>query len=83
MDIVGAQADDDEQDFIRSVCEKEIVSGENLLAQFAPLIIEICSSPAKYPDPKVFVNLEITYRSNYILFLLNFLILIWDSLLKN
>ena len=26
MDVIGAQADDEEQDFIRSVCEKEILS---------------------------------------------------------
>ena len=53
MDVIGAQADDEEQDFIRNVCEKEVLSGENLLGMFAPLIIDICSSPAKYPDPKV------------------------------
>ena len=53
MDIIGAQADDEEQDFIRNVCEKEILSEENLLGLFAPLIVDICSSPIKYPDAKV------------------------------
>ena len=53
MDVIGAQADDEEQDFIRNVCEKETLSGENLLGMFAPLIIDICNSPNKYPDPKV------------------------------
>ena len=53
MDVIGAQADDEEQDFIRSVCEKEILSGDNLLGMFAPLIKDICSSPLQYPDPQV------------------------------
>ena len=56
MGVVGAEADDAEQDFIKSVCEKEIVTGENLLAQFAPIIVDICSSPTKYPDPKVYLK---------------------------
>ena len=53
MDVVGAQADDDEQEFIKNICEKEILSGDNLLGLFAPLLIDICSSPIKYPDSKV------------------------------
>ena len=53
MDVIGAQADDEEQDFIRNVCEKEVLSVENLLGMFAPLIKDICSSPMRFPDPKV------------------------------
>ena len=55
-DIMGAEADDAEAEFIRSVCEKEVVSGSgspgaNLLATFAPVIVEICSDPVnKYPN---------------------------------
>lgn len=60
MDVIGAQADDEEQDFIRSVCEKEILSGDNLLGLFSPLIKDICSSPTQYPDPKV------TWFKNYV-----------------
>ena len=37
----------------RSVCETEIVTGDNLLALFAPAIIEICLKPDKYPDAKL------------------------------
>ena len=53
---MGAEADDAEAEFIRSVCEKEVVSGSgspgaNLLATFAPVIVEICSDPVnKYPN---------------------------------
>ena len=53
MDVVGAQADDDEQEFIKNICEKELLSGDSLLGLFAPLLIDICSSPIKYPDSKV------------------------------
>jgi condensin complex subunit 1 len=53
MDVIGAQADDEEQDFIRKVCEQELLSGDNLLGLFAPLIKDICSSPLQYPDPQV------------------------------
>ena len=53
MDVVGAQADDDEQEFIKNICEKELLSADSLLGLFAPLLIDICSSPIKYPDSKV------------------------------
>jgi hypothetical protein len=56
MDIIGAQADDEEQDFIRNVCEKEVLSVENLLGMFVPLIKDICSSPTRFPDPKVLIK---------------------------
>merc|ERR1711997_1221889 len=51
--VVGAEADDQEAEYIRSVCETEIVTGENLLALFTPAIIEICLHPNKYPDTKL------------------------------
>ena len=71
MDIIGAQADDEEQDFIRNVSEKEVLSGDNLLGMFAPLIIDICNSPVKYPDPKVwrlknYVSLSFIYLKSLI-----------------
>merc|ERR1711997_1137564 len=53
MDVVGAQADDDEQEFIKNICEKELLSGDSLLGLFAPLLIDICSSPIKYPESKL------------------------------
>ena len=51
MGIVGAEADDAEAEFIRNVCEKEILYGSTLLASMAPLVLAICSNPTKYPDP--------------------------------
>ena len=53
MGCVGAEADDAEAEYIRNVCEKEIVTGTNLLALFAPSIIEVCLYPHKYPDSKL------------------------------
>ena len=53
MGVVGAEADDAEGEYIKSVCEKEIVTGSNLLALFAPAIIEVCLYPHKYPDTKL------------------------------
>ena len=56
-EIVGAEADDAEAEFIRSVCEKEVVSSSgtaagNLLAAFAPVIVDVCSNPNKYSHPR-------------------------------
>ena len=49
MGVVGAEADDAEAEFIRNVCEKEIMYGRTLLANITPLITAICSNPSKYP----------------------------------
>jgi len=49
-DVIGAEADDAEAEYIRSVCETEIVAGGNLLSLFTPAIIEVCLNPNKYPD---------------------------------
>jgi len=51
MGCVGAEADDAEAEFIRHVCEKEILFGNSLLASLSPLIMTVCSNPTKYPDP--------------------------------
>jgi len=51
MSCVGAEADDAEAEFIRHVCEKEILFGPTLLTALTPLILTICSNPSKYPDP--------------------------------
>ena len=53
MGVVGAEADDTEAEYIRAVCEKEVVTGTNWLSVFTPAIIEICLHPQKYPDPKL------------------------------
>ena len=51
MGVVGAEADDAEAEFIRTVCEKEVLYGGSLLAAMCPLISSICSNPSKFPDP--------------------------------
>jgi len=50
MGCVGAEADDAEAEFIRNVCEKEILSTECLLGSLASLLITVCSNPSKYTD---------------------------------
>jgi len=50
MGVVGAVADDAEAEYIREVCEKEVVTGDTLLKFLAPLILNICSNPAKFPN---------------------------------
>ena len=52
LEIVGAEADDTEFEFIRNVCESEVVtSPDSLISLFLPLIQDICANPTKYPDP--------------------------------
>ena len=54
MGVMGAEADDAEAEYIRTVCEKEVVTGtENLLSLFAKPLIEVCMYPHKYPDTKL------------------------------
>ena len=50
MGVMGAEADDAESEFIRSVCEKEMLFGDTLLNCFTPLLVAICSNPVKYAD---------------------------------
>jgi len=58
MGVMGAEADDAEVEFIRVVCEKELVCekdhtdmGTNLLYLISPLILAVCKNPSKYKDP--------------------------------
>ena len=39
--VVGAEADDTEAEFIRNLCEKKSVTGDNLLALLSPIIVEV------------------------------------------
>lgn len=53
-ELVGAVADDDEAEYVRKICETEIVTGgESLLSLLAPLVVHVNSNPAKYPDPSL------------------------------
>lgn len=57
---MGAEADDTEAEYIRSVCEKNTVTGDNLLALFAPLVIEMCTNTSKYSNPKLRASASLT-----------------------
>ena len=54
---MGAEADDTEAEYIRSVCEKNTVTGDNLLALFAPLVIEMCTNTS---NPKLRASASLT-----------------------
>ena len=54
LEVVGAEADDTEFEFIRNVCESEVVtSPDTLIPVFLPLVQDICANPAKYPEPNL------------------------------
>eukprot|EP00794_Sanderia_malayensis_P003745 gene3745-4267_t len=53
MGVGGAAAEDVEAEFIRNICEKDLVTGDNLLAIFGPLLLAICSNPKKYADEEL------------------------------
>lgn len=46
--LEGAQAEDTDADFILNILEKNIVTGNGFLAQFAPIIVQICERPDIY-----------------------------------
>ncbi|PIK49363.1 putative condensin complex subunit 1 [Apostichopus japonicus] len=53
MGLTGATADDAEAEFIRKICDTEIVNGPNLLGAIEPLMVHILSNPNKYSDPSL------------------------------
>ncbi|XP_047488430.1 condensin complex subunit 1-like isoform X2 [Penaeus chinensis] len=53
MGLTGAVADDMEAEYIRSICETEIVKADNLLALVKPVILAVCTNPAKYADAEL------------------------------
>ncbi|KAL4220856.1 meiotic chromosome condensation [Mactra antiquata] len=53
MGLAGAAAEDAESEYIRKICEKEIVTGTTLLAAFGPLLKAVCSNHQKYPSPEL------------------------------
>lgn len=48
MGLVGAVADDTEAEYIRFVCETEILNDDNLLGMIKPLVWTLCTNPDKY-----------------------------------
>jgi len=53
MGVGGAAAEDAEAEFIRKICEREIVTGDNLLSLFAPVAVMICSNPTTYKNAEL------------------------------
>ncbi|XP_076451927.1 condensin complex subunit 1-like isoform X3 [Babylonia areolata] len=53
MGLAGASADDAEAEYIRKLCEKDIVSGHNLLATLQPLLVAVCTNQGRYPHPEL------------------------------
>ncbi|KAI8500241.1 meiotic chromosome condensation [Branchiostoma belcheri] len=53
MGLAGASADDAEADYIRKICETEIVTGSSLVALLAPVIVAVCSNPTRFPHPQL------------------------------
>lgn len=53
LGLTGATADDLETEYVRKICEHEIVTGNTLLCKLRPLLVCICSNPAKYSDPNL------------------------------
>ncbi|GFO08346.1 hypothetical protein PoB_003485100 [Plakobranchus ocellatus] len=49
----GASADDAEAEFVKKICETEILNGQGLLSDFCPLLIAVCSNSSKFPDPEL------------------------------
>ncbi|XP_021046106.1 condensin complex subunit 1 [Mus pahari] len=53
LGLVGATADDTEAELIRSICEKELLDGNQVLAAFVPLLLKVCNSPGLYSNPEL------------------------------
>ncbi|XP_060727822.1 condensin complex subunit 1 isoform X1 [Tachysurus vachellii] len=48
LGLTGASAEDTEAEFIRKICETELLSEGNMLSVFLPLLVKVCSSPGRY-----------------------------------
>ncbi|ESO89837.1 hypothetical protein LOTGIDRAFT_61640, partial [Lottia gigantea] len=53
LGLAGAAAEDAEAEYIRRICETDIVTGENLLSTLHPLIVAVCTDSTKYPDTQL------------------------------
>ncbi|MCJ8745013.1 hypothetical protein PDJAM_G00125420 [Pangasius djambal] len=48
LGLTGASAEDTEAEFIRKICETELLAEGNMLSVFLPLLVKVCSSPGRY-----------------------------------
>ncbi|KAK3104798.1 hypothetical protein FSP39_010318 [Pinctada imbricata] len=51
LGLAGAAAEDADAEYIRKVCEMEIVTGDTLLSSIGPLLETVCVNQNKYADP--------------------------------
>ncbi|KAM4636335.1 condensin complex subunit 1 [Discoglossus pictus] len=51
LGLVGASADDIEAELIRKICDSELLSGQQYLSCFVPLVLRVCNNPGRYSDP--------------------------------
>lgn len=52
-ELSGACADDGDAEIIDETLEKTIVNGDGFLAQFVPLVLDVCQQPEKYKVLKI------------------------------
>ncbi|XP_051011344.1 condensin complex subunit 1 [Acomys russatus] len=53
LGLVGATADDTEAELVRSICEQELLEGNQVLAAFIPLLLKVCNNPGVYNNPEL------------------------------
>ncbi|XP_062843887.1 condensin complex subunit 1 [Trichomycterus rosablanca] len=53
LGLTGASAEDTEAEFIRKICETELLAEGNTLSMFLPLLVKVCSSPGRYSHPQL------------------------------
>lgn len=53
LGLAGAAAEDAEVEYIRKICEQEIVTENNLLGILGPLLVTICQNQTKYSSPQL------------------------------
>jgi condensin complex subunit 1 len=90
--LAGAEAEDMEMEFIGSICDEELVCGNNLLAKAARLIIEIVTDPSRYPQRELklasalalakFMMVSVKFCNNYLRLLFTILERTTDSEVK-
>ncbi|BFZ23473.1 hypothetical protein BsWGS_26512 [Bradybaena similaris] len=51
MALAGASADDAEMEYIRKLCEHELLSTNSFFISFQPLLIAVCTNSARFSDP--------------------------------
>ncbi|KAM9326257.1 condensin complex subunit 1 [Gastrophryne carolinensis] len=51
MGLAGASADDADAELIQKVCDTELLSAQQYLSAFLPLVLKVCKNSGKYSNP--------------------------------